>query len=141
MTTMNSFDFLNHRVTKLHFDLNDDFQNDSSKGIEVAPEMNLTYQRDDENKVIVNLSIRFKNLKIPFFLEVVLSGLFQLNYEITDKKIDKLAHINIAAVLFPFLRQIVADTTMKAGFSPLLLPVINFVESYKDILKQKEKNE
>lgn len=101
----------------------------------------MTYQRDDENKVIVNLSIRFKNLKIPFFLEVVLSGLFQLNSEITDKEIDKLAHINIAAVLFPFLRQIVADTTMKAGFSPLLLPVINFVESYKDILKQRKKNE
>lgn len=140
MTTMNSFEFLNHRVTKLHFDLNDDFQNDSSsKVIEVAPEINLTYQRDDENKVIVNLSIRFKNLKTPFFLEVVLSGLFQLNYEVTDKDLDKLAHINVAAVLFPFLRQVVADTTMKAGFSPLLLPVINFVESYKDILKQRNK--
>jgi preprotein translocase subunit SecB len=138
MSTENNFTFLSHRVIKLSYDLNKGFKNDSeAKNIEIEPDINLTYNKDD-NQVVVNLSIIFKKSNIPFFLEVVLSGLFQFNYEIGEKDLHKLAHINLAAMLFPFLRQIVADTTTKAGFAPLLLPPINFSASYERIKKEND---
>lgn len=78
------------------------------------------------------MSLKIKGSKTPFVLEIVLSGFFQFNHEISDEDLDPIAHVNMAAILFPFLRQVVADTTTKGGFAPLLLPSVNFVESYKN---------
>ena len=136
MATENNFNFLNYRVTKLNFSLNKDFlDNPESQNIELSPNINLSYTKRDGNAVSVDLSIKFKGSKIPFLLEAVLTGFFQFNYDVEDKDLHKLAHINLAAILFPFLRQTVADMTTKAGFPPLLLPPINFVKSYEEIKK------
>ncbi|MBW1706391.1 MAG: protein-export chaperone SecB, partial [Deltaproteobacteria bacterium] len=50
------------------------------------------------------------------------------------KDVEPIAKINCPAILFPFLRECVADITRRAGFNPLILPPINFVE----LAKQKE---
>ena len=134
MATENNFNFLDYKVTKLNFSLNKDFlDNSESQSIELSPDINLTYKKREDNSVSVDLSIKFKGPKIPFFLEAVLTGFFQFNYDVADEDLHQLAHINLAAILFPFLRQTVADLTTKAGFPPLLLPPINFVKSYEEI--------
>jgi preprotein translocase subunit SecB len=137
MSIENKFKFIDYRVTKLNYSQNQAFKKKSgSNGIEIAPDFTVTYKKNDST-VFVDLSIKFENVNTPFFLTVVLTGVFELEFEISDEEIDRLANINLAAILFPFLRQVVADTTVKAGFAPLLLPPTNFSKEY--ISKQSTK--
>ncbi|SDT87888.1 protein-export chaperone SecB [Desulfobacula phenolica] len=137
MSIENHFKFINYRVTKLNYSQNQAFKNKSvSNGIEIAPDFTVKYKKNDST-LFIDLSIKFENVNTPFFLTVVLTGVFELKFQISDEELDKLANINLAAILFPFLRQVVADTTMKAGFAPLLLPPINFSKAYMS--KQKKK--
>lgn len=53
---------------------------------------------------------------------------------------ERFANINAAAMIFPFIRENAATISAKAGMSPIIVPVTNFVELY-DKKKQKEKEE
>lgn len=57
--------------------------------------------------------------------------------ELSDDKVEKFLRVNAAAMLFPFLRERVANASLGAGLSPLLLPPMNFVELYQDYVKSK----
>ena len=141
MKSKNGFQILDQRVAKLHFIINDQFvANENKQDIELKPLMNMVYKKVPDDKIIASISIKIVGDDIPFQLEIVLSGFFQLiGDKLSDEALDKLVHINCAAVLFPFLRQVVADTTSKGGFQQLLLPSVNFVESYKDLIAQRKK--
>ncbi|MDI6798319.1 MAG: protein-export chaperone SecB [Desulfatibacillaceae bacterium] len=62
-----------------------------------------------------------------FEYHIVFAGSFALDEPMAKNDLERLASINCPAILWPFVRQHLADLTAKAGFSPLLLPVINFV--------------
>ena len=140
MTVKNSFKFLDQRVVKLHFVINDQFvANENTQNVDLTPLMNMVYEKAPDDRVIANMSIKIAEDDVPFQLEIVLSGFFELiGDKMSEKALDKLVHINCASVLFPFLRQIVADTSLKGGFPQLLLPTVNFVESYKDLITQRK---
>ena len=131
MAPNNSFKFINFKVTKLLYNENKQFNDkSSSKQVEITPDFQINYNKNNE-KVYVDLSIKIENSNTPFLLHVVLTGIFEIAKDIETQELDKLVNINMAAILFPFLRQVVADITTKAGFAPLLLPPLNFSEEYK----------
>lgn len=81
-------------------------------------------------RVSVTASISGSNS--PFTLDATMGGLFRFHSEITDaKQVEYIAEINCASIIFPFLRETVADITRRAGYAPLLLPPVNFVEIYQ----------
>ncbi len=84
-----------------------------------------------EKSINTLLSISMGKDQLPFILDIEYEGLFKLNKRVAKKKIELFAEINCPAILFPFLRECIADITHRAGFSPLLLPAINFVELAK----------
>ncbi|PWW25399.1 protein-export chaperone SecB [Chryseobacterium sp. AG844] len=53
---------------------------------------------------------------------------------------ERFANINAAAMIFPFIRENAATISAKAGMSPLIIPITNFVKIFED-KKQKEKQE
>lgn len=58
------------------------------------------------------------------------------NYQDTKEyknEIDRFVNINVAAMIFPFVREHLATTTMKAGMAPIFIPSINFIERYEEI--------
>ena len=68
----------------------------------------------------------------PFELYVAITGHFILNEADneppnTDLK-ESILRKNTAAILFPFLRAIVASITVNANIPSLVLPVLNFAE-------------
>ena len=69
--------------------------------------------------------------KYPFYMKVVLTGIFEFINVPEDKK-DIFAKQNALAILFPYLRSIVANYTMNANMAPFNLPVMNIVEYLKD---------
>lgn len=84
-----------------------------------------------EKSINTLLSISLSKDQFPFILDIEYEGLFKLNKRVAKKKIESFAEINCTAILFPFLRECIADITRRAGFSPLLLPAINFIELAK----------
>ncbi len=84
-----------------------------------------------EKSINTLLSLSLSKDQLPFILDIEYEGLFKLNKRVAKKKIESFAEINCPAILFPFLRECIADITRRAGFSALLLPAINFIELAK----------
>lgn len=70
----------------------------------------------------------------PFYFDVTIVGTFVFTEPIGEELCRQYASVNCPAILFPYLRETLADLTRRAGFPPLHLPVTNFVK-----LAQKEK--
>lgn len=65
----------------------------------------------------------------PFNFRILMTGEFALEDQETDVElIEKLKYVNCPAVTFPYLREAIASTVCKAGFPPLHIPLINFIQ-------------
>ncbi len=88
---------------------------------------------DNKYDFIVSVKIApSKDNPAPFELYVAITGHFILNEADneplnTDLK-ESILRKNTAAILFPFLRAIVASITVNANIPSLVLPVLNFAE-------------
>jgi preprotein translocase subunit SecB len=111
---------------------------DAPKG-EISINLNLShkYKYDYKNKTIaVLISVSVNDDKMPFFLEIEYEGIFILNKRASKKVVAPIAHVNCSAVLFPFLREAVAEITRRGGYNPFMLPVVNFVEFAKGLKEE-----
>ncbi len=87
--------------------------------------------QESSNSIKLTLTVNISGDNSPFNLDVTMGGIFTFKAAISEKdQIDHVAEINCASILFPFLRETVADLTRRAGFTPLLLPPVNFVDIY-----------
>jgi preprotein translocase subunit SecB len=68
-------------------------------------------------------------------LELVYSGLFKIE-NIPQAALEPFLLVNCPAILFPFVRRIVADLSREGGFPPLLLDPFDFAQLY--MRRQKE---
>ncbi len=65
---------------------------------------------------------------LPFAFDVAVSGMFEFDEDIDLKTLDQFKDINCPAIMFPYLREAVADTVRRSGFPPLHLPPVNFIK-------------
>lgn len=106
-------------------------------GDEIPVPINISFNHKynyKKKRIDLLISASIGEGKFPFLLEIEYEGRFVLNKRASKKDVEPIAKINCPAILFPFLRESVADLTRRAGFNPLILPPINFVE----LAKQKE---
>lgn len=100
------------------------------------------------NQLIVNLDYRFclhdnqKERKEYLSYNCTYQGKFKLESleNITNDMVDRFGSVNGAAVLFPFVREDLMDRSVKSGFQPILLPLVNFVHIYESKTKEKHKS-
>ncbi len=69
------------------------------------------------------------NAGVIYELEISYGGLFQLR-NLPREAIEQILMVNCPALLFPFLRRLVADVTREGGFPPLYLDPIDFAGLY-----------
>jgi preprotein translocase subunit SecB len=62
---------------------------------------------------------------VIYDLELAYAGMFEIQ-GIPDQALEPFLLVNCPALLFPFLRRLVADLTREGGFPPLLLDPIDF---------------
>ncbi|WP_353685157.1 protein-export chaperone SecB [Thermodesulfovibrio sp. 3907-1M] len=55
-------------------------------------------------------------------------------------ELERIVHINCSSIIFPFIRESIADLTIKAGLPPLILDPVNFVAMYESSKEKEEKN-
>lgn len=75
--------------------------------------------------------------EVLFKLELDYAGVFRLVNIPTDQ-IHPIVMIECPRLLFPFLRQIVADATRNGGFPPLYIDPIDFLALYQQRVAQAE---
>lgn len=69
-----------------------------------------------------------------FLIEATQGGVFQIR-NVPAENIDPLLAVMCPNMLYPYLREVVSDASVRAGFAPVLLNPVNFESLY---LQQKE---
>ena len=124
MGTDTGIDFIKIALTTLDFKLNKKFK-PPKDGIPVDISFKTKSSFSSDKKSLdVELSVALFSGKkdCPFSLKVTVEGTFSgKDYE----QLKKFSKVHAPAHLFPFVREIIGNTTMKANIPPLLLPPFN----------------
>lgn len=86
-------------------------------------------------KIIVALGEQnSENESVPFFLKVVIRGVFEYTAEEDEKaELKRLLGSNALAILYPYLRSYITSVTVNSNqFPAYILPVMNFVQLVQD---------
>lgn len=112
-------------ITFISFNINRDFK--SKKEITVSPEIEgrADYKKESR-KLQAFMKVTLDNGNLPFYLTVEAVGVFTFDGEPDQKTLNNVSSINAPAIIFPYIRETVADITRRAGFQPLHLPPVNF---------------
>jgi len=97
-------------------------------------EVNVDASTADKANNVYESAIQFRahatsKIGTIYELEVVYAGLFRIQ-NIPDQAMEPFLLVNCPALLFPFLRRLLADITREGGFPPLLLDPIDFGALY-----------
>lgn len=125
--------FEDFSILKINFELFDKTISEKNEGIPISVSFKgEDHYKKDKNILFVELEVGLfdKEDTPPFRLAVRGRGVFKLSGEINN--IEKVARINCAAIIFPFIRETIADVTRRAGLRPLLLPPVNFQKLYAE---------
>lgn len=75
--------------------------------------------------------------KIAFLIEVKQAGIFQA-HNIPQEEIEPLLAGTCPNIIFPYLREVVSEVSVRAGFPPVLLNPVNFEASYHQQKSQQD---
>ena len=81
-------------------------------------------------EVVLELHAELKlDDKVGFIVELKYAGVFTLN--VPKEHLTAFLQVECPRILFPFARQILADSTQAGGFMPLMLQPIDFAAMYQ----------
>lgn len=105
------------------------FENKVANGIQLKLQNQVKYNVnyiDAENKCVGILNFKVSDTDMqPFEIRIEMIGEF--SFDSTDEKPD--IHINSFDQIFPFLRQIISNTTTMCGMPGLMIPIIRLERS------------
>ena len=120
--------FVNFALLKVNFFLNQEYKEDSADTM-IAPDIAINHEfREKEKQLVIVFGLRQIKGNIPYRFEVESGGIFQFENVPEEKLLKQLATINCPAIIFPYVRETIADLTRRAGFPPLHLNPINFIK-------------
>jgi preprotein translocase subunit SecB len=73
--------------------------------------------------------------KTAFLVEATQAGIFQLR-NIPQESVEPLLAVACPNLLFPYAREVISDTTVRAGFTPVILQPVNFEQLYMERQRQ-----
>ena len=122
-----NFQMSNPVLKKVVLEINNEFlPSEDSMNLRISDAKNITH--NDENSATVSYAIRVFDEKFefgaPFFIEVAYSAEFRWSKLELDE-VDSLLNQNAPAILLGYIRPLVAQLTVSAGFPPLHIPLLN----------------
>ncbi|MDD7909722.1 MULTISPECIES: protein-export chaperone SecB [Pseudovibrio] len=89
---------------------------------------------DDQFEVVLTLNAKANTAEqVMFAVELIYAGVFQIT-NVPKEHMHPFILIECPRMLFPFARNILADTTRNGGFPPLMLDPIDFAALYRQNL-------
>lgn len=107
------------------------FGDQSAPQIEV--DVNVNARSIDKTNYEVELSVSARarrNSDVVFVVETTYAGAFEIR-NVPEDQLEAIMLVECPRLLFPFLRQIVADATRNGNFPPLMLEPIDFFAVYQ----------
>ncbi len=128
-----NFKFLNPVVTKLNFEVNNNYQNDGNN-IGIGNDFSVKISRSkQDNEAVVELQINIgsmeKTLNSPFFIEMIIISKFSWDNVYDEKTINDLLTINAPALLLGYARPIISTITNISPYPTYNIPFYNFTEN------------
>jgi len=125
---------LDYKVVNLEFKASEESSAIRSAKNDLSLEVGQFYP-DDENQVFgVGFKVAF--CQEGYTVHVEMRFFFQTDSIITDEfKSGPFPAINAPAIAFPYLRSFLSILTMQAGYPPVMIPSVNFVEFAKKAIK------
>lgn len=106
---------------------------ENTKKLSFKDTLRRTIKKVDENTAIVVLNFSLNaNEQAPISLNIELCGRFECTNWETDEVSKILIRDNASSILFPFLRHSVSDLTTLSGLPPLVLPVADMAQIFKN---------
>ena len=120
------------RLLSVKLDINKASAPAAQAEVNIDLSMEHTYN-DTDNTLHLVMGLDITGKDIVMNISIRHEGVFRFNKKPKpEEHLSKTAEITCAAILFPFVREIIADLTMRAGFPPLMLDPVNFVEHYNN---------
>lgn len=131
--------FVDFKLLKVDFVVNQEFD-PKNKEQSVSPQLSLNHEfRESKKELVVLVGIKQQSGNSPYYFEVQAGGLFKFKDGPDERLVKQFAAMNCPAIIFPYLRETIADLTRRAGFPPLHLAPINFVALSKNLPGKKRK--
>lgn len=87
-------------------------------------------------EVIVTTTVTAKVAdKVMFLIEAKQAGVFQVR-NVPNEELEPILSVMCPNILFPYLREVVSDVSVRGGFSPVMLNPINFEALYQQQKQQ-----
>lgn len=92
---------------------------------------------DGVHEVTVTATVTAKlGDKVMFLIEATQSGIFTLR-NLPEAEMEAVLAVMCPNILFPYLREVVSDVSVRAGFAPVMLNPINFEALYHQQKQQR----
>lgn len=127
------------RQIECFFALNPEFKPEKGKKYGIALGIDISFKKQ-RKKITVTFKFFSEEKNQPFVFRIIQQGIFDFETVPKNEELEKIVNINCASIMFPFIRESIADLTRKAGVPPLILDPINFVAIYEDMKKKSNKN-
>ncbi|MDR1488393.1 MAG: protein-export chaperone SecB [Holosporales bacterium] len=120
-------------------------ENREQPQVSVNVETNASKLQDTHYEVAMKVEVKSftSDKKNVFVLELVYAGLITINPESASDVLEPILLVHCPFLMFPFIRDIVANITSSGGYSPLLMEPIDFASLYirkKQLENSKEEN-
>jgi len=106
------------------------FQADEGPKIDVNVDVQARQINPDQYEVELSVAARAKRNNEPVFVvEATYAGAFEIK-NLPREQLEMVMLVECPRLLFPFMRQIVADATRNGNYPPLMLEPIDFMGIY-----------
>lgn len=132
--------FKNYIVNEVTYKANFEFSGRDSVTIDFDIENSTKIEGN--NTFLLELVVTvFPNAEIkdyPFYIKVVMTGVFEIDLETTDNTKKSFIERNAIAILFPYIRALLSVYTSNANVGTLILPPINVVKYLEEKKKARK---
>jgi preprotein translocase subunit SecB len=123
--------FKDLQVTSINYKSNT-FEKSITDKLETTLKFNTQFNDDNDKIFGINFIINLLNQE--FNLEINAIGHFVTTETINeDFKKTSFLTINAPAIAYPYLRAFISTLILNMGFSPVMLPTVNFVAMNKEV--------
>lgn len=118
------------KVKNLSFKINDIQIEKKTKKNSFNLSMGHFFSEENSKEFGIGFRINIKDEEFNILMEMVF--LFELDKDVDEKfKQSDFLTINAPAIAFPYVRSYISNLTLQSGFSPIILPSVNFVKLAK----------
>lgn len=126
-----SFQFTNPVLKNLTFNLNDNFNNQENKKVQLGIKLSTQITKTpgfDEAVVELNIEIGERKANCPFFVNATEQANFRWPENMEESVINKLLEQNAPSLLLSYLRPIIVQVTAASPYGAYNIPFMNFTK-------------